>query len=164
MFLPYGTGALVVRRRSALPEAFATNAGYLRDMAFDEDEPNFIDRSFEMSREFRGLRVWLPLRLHGAAAFRDALDEKLDLAAHAHRELSKDARLEIVDEPQLTTLVFRPRNGDATALLDAVKSSGRAFLSSTVLGGKPAVRMCILSFRTGQKHVDEAISAIRAAL
>jgi len=91
-------------------------------------------------------------------------DEKLDLAAHAYRELSRDPRLEILDEPQLTTLVFRPRSGDATALLDAVKSSGRAFLSSTVLGSTPAVRMCILSFRTAQKHVDDAISAIRAAL
>jgi aromatic-L-amino-acid decarboxylase len=164
MFLPYGTGALVVRRGGALREAFAANAGYLRDMTFDDAEPNFIDRSFEMSREFRGLRVWLPLRLHGAAAFRDALDEKLDLAVHAYRELSKDARLEILDEPQLTTLVFRARNGDSTALLDAVKSSGRAFLSSTVLGGKPAVRMCILSFRTAPEHVDEAISAIRSSL
>jgi aromatic-L-amino-acid decarboxylase len=164
MFLPYGTGALIVRRGGALPEAFATNAGYLRDMAFDEAEPNFVDRSFEMSREFRGLRVWLPLRLHGAGAFRDALDEKLDLAAHGYRELSRDPRLQMLDEPQLTTIVFRPRNGDATALLDAVNSSGRVFLSSTVLGGTPAVRMCILSFRTGQKHVDDAISAIRAAL
>ena len=164
MFLPYGTGALVVRRGSALQEAFATNASYLRDMAFDEAEPNFIDRSFEMSREFRGLRVWLPLRLHGTAAFRAALDEKLDLSAYAHHELSRDPRLEILDEPQLTTLVFRPRNGDGTALLDRVKSSGRVFLSSTMLGGTPAVRMCILSFRTQQKHVDEAISAIRAAL
>jgi aromatic-L-amino-acid decarboxylase len=164
MFLPYGTGALIVRRGGALPEAFATNAGYLRDMAFDEAEPNFIDRSFEMSREFRGLRIWLPLRLHGARAFSEALDEKLDLAAHAYRELLRDPRLEVLDEPQLTTLVFRPRTGDATALLDAVKSSGRAFLSSTVLDGTPAVRMCILSFRTRQKHVDDAVSAIRAAL
>ena len=117
-----------------------------------------------MSRDFRGLRVWLPLRLHGVQAFRAALDEKLDLAAHAYRELSRDERLEILDEPQLSTLVFRPKRGDGAALLDAVNSSGRAFLSSTIIDGEVAVRMCILSFRTERRHVDEAISAIRAAL
>jgi aromatic-L-amino-acid decarboxylase len=117
-----------------------------------------------MSRDFRGLRVWLPLRLHGVALFRDALDEKLDLARHAYRELSRDERLEVLVEPELTTLAFRPRHGDATALLETVNSSGRAFLSSTVLGGSVAVRMCILSFRTERRHVDDAIAAIKAAL
>ena len=117
-----------------------------------------------MSRDFRGLRVWLPLRLHGLATFRDALDEKLDLAAYAYRELVREERLELLDEPQLTTLVFRPRYGDASALLDAVNSSGRTFLSSTVLDGNVAVRMCILCFRTERHHVDEALAAIRAAL
>jgi aromatic-L-amino-acid decarboxylase len=164
MFLPYGTGALVVKNGRELSRAFQTSAGYLRDMTGGETEPSFTDLSFEMSRDFRGLRVWLPLRLHGVFAFRDALDEKLDLAAHAYRELSRDARLEILDEPQLSTLVFRPRQGDGSVLLDAVNSSGRAFLSSTVLGGNVAVRMCILSFRTERRHVDDAISAIRAAI
>jgi len=164
LFLPYGTGALVVKRGATLARAFATNASYLRDVSADEAEPNFTDLSFEMSRDFRGLRVWLPLRLHGVGAFRDALDEKLDLTAHAYRELSRDERLEILAEPELSTLVFRPRNGDGAALLDAVNSSGRTFLSSTVLGGKVAVRMCILCFRTERCHVDDAIAAIRAAL
>jgi aromatic-L-amino-acid decarboxylase len=164
LFLPYGTGALVVKNGARLSNAFASRAGYLRDMHTDEAEPNFTDLSFEMSRDFRGLRVWLPLRLHGVTAFRDALDEKLDLAAHAHRELSRDERLEVLMEPELSTVVFRPRHTDATALLDRVNSSGRAFLSSTVLRDGPAVRMCILSFRTGRSHVDDAIGAIRAAL
>ena len=163
LFLPYGTGALVVRRGADLSRAFATEAGYLRDVR-DDDDASFAELSFEMSREFRGLRVWLPLELHGAGRFRDALDDKLDLAVHAYRELSRDERLELLDEPQLTTVVFRPRRGDSTALLDAVNASGRAFLSSTVLGGKVAIRMCILSFRTERRHVDDAIAAIRAAL
>ncbi|HVR18473.1 MAG TPA: pyridoxal-dependent decarboxylase [Polyangiaceae bacterium] len=164
MFLPYGTGALVVRRGTDLSRAFALSAGYLRDVRLEESEPSFVDLSFEMSREFRGLRLWLPLKLHGADRFRDALDEKLDLAAHAYRELSRDDRLELLDEPQLTTLVFRPRHGDANALLEAVNASGRAFLSSTVLDGKVTVRMCILGFRTERRHVDDAIAAIRASL
>jgi aromatic-L-amino-acid/L-tryptophan decarboxylase len=164
LFLPYGTGALVVRKGRELSRAFASSAGYLRDLGTEDSDPNFTDLSFEMSRDFRGLRVWLPLRLHGVALFRDALDEKLDLARHAYRELSRDERLEVLVEPELTTLAFRPRHGDATALLEAVNSSGRAFLSSTVLGGAVAVRMCILSFRTERRHVDEAIAAIKAAL
>lgn len=163
LFLPYGTGALVVRDRAHLVRAFARQAGYLRDLATEGPDPDAADLSFELSRELRGLRVWLPLRLHGVSAFREALDEKLDLAQHASRALAEDPRFELVSEPQLSTVAFRVRSGRSAELLESVNASGRALLSSTLLRGDVAIRLCILGFRTHLSHVDEAIAAIRAA-
>src|SRR5690606_27953516 len=83
LFLPYGTGCLLVRDGMALFRAHATRASYLQDFdAFDrsEEPPSPSDFGPELSRDFRGLRVWLPLQLHGAAAFRAAVAEKLELA------------------------------------------------------------------------------------
>jgi aromatic-L-amino-acid decarboxylase len=75
MFLPYGTGSLVVRDGAALRAAHYEGAAYLQDLIAEGDLPNFSEYSPELSRDVRGLRVWLPLKLHGVAAFREALDE-----------------------------------------------------------------------------------------
>ena len=107
LFLPYGTGALLVRDAEVLRRAHAAGADYLPHM---QEDPGFVDYceiSPELSRAFRGLRVWLPLKLHGLGAFRRNLDEKLDLALHATRELRTMPGIEIVAEPQLSIVAFR---------------------------------------------------------
>ena len=80
LFLPYGTGCLLVREREALRRAHAVEASYLPPMQDDEDFVDFCELGPELSRDARGLRVWLPLKMHGAGVFRAALDEKLTLA------------------------------------------------------------------------------------
>ena len=108
LFLPYGLGALLVRDGGALARAHRDTASYVQDVA-DEGSLGFADLSPELSRDFRGLRVWLPLMLHGVAAFREQLAEKLSLARWAHRELAADPRFEMLDEPQLSVVAFRLR-------------------------------------------------------
>src|SRR5207248_3095577 len=88
LFLPYGTGSLLVRDRDVLRRAHQLGTDYLQDVSGDDGIPTFADLSPDLSRDFRGLRAWLPLVLHGASAFRDALDEKLDLARYLHAELA----------------------------------------------------------------------------
>ena len=119
-----------------------------------------------MTREFRGLRLWLPLHLHGVGAFRAALDEKLDLAADAYRALSGDPRLEVPWEPDLSVVVFRLPGGDEEnrRLLERINATGRVFLSSTRIGGRHTLRLCVLSHRTHAEHVREAVEIIRAAV
>ena len=108
LFLPFGTGSLLVREREALKRAHQGEAAaYLPTMQDDPDCVDFCQISPELSRDFRGLRVWLPLKMHGIQPFRQALDEKLDLAAWATAELKKIPEVEIVAEPQLSIVAFR---------------------------------------------------------
>ncbi|MHA6804221.1 pyridoxal phosphate-dependent decarboxylase family protein [Salinifilum ghardaiensis] len=166
LFLPYGCGALLVREARALTAAHSEDDAedYLQDVG-DGGLPDYAARGTELTRETRGLRVWLPLQLHGVAAFRAALDEKLDLAARAHRALSEDDELEVPEAPELSTVVFRSRAGDAAtrALLERINGSRRVFCSSTVLDGRVTLRLCVLSFRSHREHVDEAVAIIREA-
>jgi aromatic-L-amino-acid decarboxylase len=164
MFLPYGTGVLLVRDAGRLAAAHSGEAHYLQDLDAETVLPDFASLGPELTREFRGLPLWLPLRLHGAAAFRAALDEKLDLARHAYQDLAADPALEVPWEPALSTLAFRLRDADDDAnlaFLDRVNRAGRVFLSSTRIGGRVMLRLCILSHRTHREHVDEALAVIR---
>jgi len=167
MFLPYGTGALVVREGQKLRDAHHVGtSAYLQDLAADAHIPNFAEYSAELSRDFRGLRVWFPLMLHGVSAFREALDEKLDLAEHLSEELREDPNLEVPWPPDLTVVAFRLRGGDDAAnrrLLEAINASQRVFLSSTVLHGRFTIRACILSHRTHRDRIDECIDIVRKA-
>ncbi len=174
LFLPYGTGCLLVREPAALRRAFAASADYLPPASADGERIDFADLGLELSREARGLRVWLPLSLHGACAFRAALDEKLDLAQLFAHELAQVPGVELAAESPLSVVVFRHRphgslGDDALdrhqrALLSRVHRGRRAFLSSTLVGGRVVLRACVLSFRTHERHVRACVDEVRRAI
>jgi aromatic-L-amino-acid decarboxylase len=166
MFLPYGTGSLIVRDGEALRQAHYEGAAYLQDLAPEGELPNFSEYSPELSRDNRGLRVWMPLKLHGVAAFREALDEKLDLAQVIHEALAQDPALEVPWAPQLTVIPFRLAGADDEAnqaFLQRINASKRVFLSSTVLQGRYTLRVCIVSHRTHRDRIDECIEIVSKA-
>lgn len=161
LFLPYGTGALLVRDGGHLAATFAEDAAYLQDLD-DTEQPDFNAISPELSREWRGLRVWLPLHLHGLAAFRAQLDEKLDLAAEAYEELRADERLEVIP-PELSIVAFRLAGGDDRTqleLLRRINRHGRVLLSSTRIRGRVWLRLAIVSHRTHEDRVREALALV----
>jgi len=166
LFLPYGLGALLVRDGAALVRAHRGSASYVQDVTA-EGSLGFADLSPELSRDFRGLRVWLPLMLHGLAAFREQLGEKLDLARWAYERLRDDPRFEMLDEPQLSVVAFRLRGTEEDVerlgpeLLRRVNARRRVFLSSTRIGGRYALRLCVLSFRTHADRVHDAVVALK---
>jgi aromatic-L-amino-acid decarboxylase len=163
LFLPYGTGCLLVRDPEALRRAHQLHADYLQDLQLPDGEVNFSDISPELSREFRGLRVWLPLKLYGAQAIRDNLREKLELAHWAALELQSTPGFELVDAPQLSVVPFRylPRSGDHNdfnrRLLEGINARQRVFLTSTRVHGNYVLRIAALSFRT---HAATMIAAL----
>jgi aromatic-L-amino-acid decarboxylase len=167
LFLPYGTGVLLVRDVAPLGAAHSGGGSYLQDLDGDQGLPDFGALGPELTREFRGLRVWLPLRLHGVAAFRDALDEKLTLARDAYRDLAADPRLDVPWAPDLSVVAFRLRDGGDDAnlrLLARINADGRIFTSSTRIAGRVTLRLCVLSHRTHRDHVGQALAIIHQAL
>ena len=166
MFLPYGTGCLLVRDGSLLRAAHETHANYLPGLSEDPGLPDFSSFSPELTRDFRGLRLWLPLHLHGVAAFSQALDEKLDLAVYVFEELEAISELHVPWEPELSLVAFRPRAGtdeDAHRLLERINASERVWLSSASFREKVHLRMCILSHRSHRDRIREGVEIIRVA-
>lgn len=166
LFLPFGMGALIVRCRETLRRTFSEEADYMQDLGEVNSLPDFDSLSPELTREFRGLRLWLPLHLHGVDAFRRQLDEKLDLAMKAYQVLVADDRLEVPWTPDLSVIVFRLAGGDDAAqlrFLERINQSQRILLSSTRIDGAVYLRIAILSFRTHTDRISEALEIISDA-
>jgi len=167
LFLPYGLGAVLVRDRAVLRRSFEYQAAYMQDARDDPDGDSPADLSPEMSKHFRGLRLWLPLKLHGIAPFRACLDEKLLLARYAWEQLKAMPGFELFHEPELSVVAFRfvPREGDANEfnrrLRERIQADGRVFLSSTLINGNVALRIAALAFRTHLDHVRTALSLLK---
>jgi aromatic-L-amino-acid/L-tryptophan decarboxylase len=169
LFLPYGTGAVLVRDGKQLHDAFSASAEYIRPLGESEVGPSPADLSPELTRHFRALRLWLPLQMAGVAAFRAAQSEKLALARYFHDRLSELPQFDAGPPPDLSVVAFRyvPGKGDADAateaLLNHLLQEGRVMLSGTRIDGQFHIRCAILSFRSHAEHVDEVIGALQRA-
>jgi aromatic-L-amino-acid decarboxylase len=140
-----------------------------------QDDPDLVDFNLvspELSRDWRGLRVWLPIAMHGIGPFRRNLEEKLELTRWATEELRKIPNIEILAEPQLSIVAFRLARPDLDEnglnalnrrFLAAINSRKRVYLTGTMLGSAFALRICVLSFRTHADRVREGMEDIRAA-
>lgn len=166
LFLPYGTGALLARDVGTLKRAHALSADYMPSMQQDPEFPDFNLLSPELSRDFRGLRVWLPLAMHGIGPFRRNLEEKLRLARLAADRLREIPGVEILAEPQLSIVAFGLPGGDERnrRLLERINARKRIFLTGTMLRGRFAIRICVLSFRTHRDRIEEGLEDIAAAV
>ena len=166
LFLPYGTGAALVREGQQLIDAFSASAEYIRPFSETEVGPSPADLSPELTRHFRALRLWLPLQIAGIAAFRAAQSEKLALARYFHARLSEIEGFDPGPEPQLSVAAFRflPSSGDVDdfneRLIRHIQQEGRVMLSGTRIDGSFYLRCAILCFRTHLEHVEDAIDAV----
>ena len=165
LFLPYGLGVVLVKDREDLKRSNRFDAPYMQDAFAVPEELSPAELSPELTKHFRGLRLWLPLKLHGVAPFRACLEEKLLLAKYFHAEVQK-LGFESSIEPELSVVTYRwlPRSGDANTfnkkLLEAVVADGRVFISSTMLNGNFTLRFACLAFRTHLKTVDTLLKVL----
>ncbi len=164
LFLPYGTGALLVRDGAALRAAHGASAPYLPRVPGDE----FYDPSQhgpDLSRGFPGLRVWLTVKLYGAAKLRAALAEKHALAVEAARRVARIPGVVIDAPPELSLFAFHlewpgasreEQNAATRDLMARVTRRGRVMLTGCEVDGRVLARVCVLSFRTRQAQIDTA--------
>ncbi len=168
LFLPYGTGALLVRDADALRAVHAATAGYLPAQQSEFYDPSQYGP--ELSRGFPGLRVWMALKLLGAARYRAAIAEKRALAVWAAERIAQIPGVVMDAWPQLSLFAFHlegprlatqdARNAATAALMERVTARGRVMLTGTTVDGRHLARVCVLSFRTRMAEMDACVSHI----
>ncbi len=169
LFLPYGIGLVLVKDPAPMLATHHYFGNYMQDAMRAPGEVSPADVSPELTKHFRALRMWLPLKLIGVAPFRAALEEKLLLARY-FRQQAAALGFEVGPEPDLSIVTFRwapagasleTANRQNQQIVEGVRKDGRVFLSSTMIDGRFTLRLVALSFRTHRKTIDLALRVLR---
>ena len=167
MFLPYGIGAVLVNDKEAVFHSNHYTANYMQDALESMNPVNPADVSPELTKHFRAMRMWLPLKIHGIKPFIACLNEKIALT-HYFRLKLEELGFEIGPKPDLTVSYFwypaKKENEFNKKLLSFIHNDGDVFFSSTILKEKFVIRMAILSFRTTKDTIDKALKMIEKGL
>ena len=173
MFMPYGTGALLVRDGARLRAAHEATADYLPDMPSPAEFYDPSQHGPDLSRGFPGLRMWMTMKIYGTDTFRAAIAEKRALALDAAARVSQLPHVVMDAPPELSLFPFhltwpgatRAQEDNATrALMDNVSKRGRVMISGAVAGGRYVGRVCVLSFRTHAAQIDALVEDLSDAI
>ncbi len=166
LFIPYGTGAVLVKNKESVFQSYRYTASYMQDskgIETDLDDP--ADVSPELTRHFRALRVWLPLKIHGIEPFVACLEEKLHLTNY-FRDRLRETGFKTGPPPDLSISYFWYPSGHIDEelfnkkLLERIRKDGRVFFSSTRIENRFVIRMAVLSFRTKLRTIDLAVEIL----
>jgi aromatic-L-amino-acid decarboxylase len=167
-------GCLLYRDARTAQTAFSQSGDYARPLCDDAIEGfAFFEESFELSRRFRSLKVWLSLRYHGFQAFRDSITLNIAQAGRLAEAIRKESRLELIALGDLSAVCFRYVSDGAMTLeeLNRMNASilkrtvdrGKIYLSNALLGGRFCLRACIVNHRTTHADVDAVVPEVLAS-
>lgn len=164
MFLPYGLGAVLIKNKQAALRSNHYMANYMQDAQEEDLSYSPANVSPELTKHFRGLRLWLPLQMHGIEPFVACLEEKLLLVKY-FREKLLQLGFKVGPTPDLSVSYFwwpfeNNCNDKNKELMDAIHKDGSVFLSSSMINNRFVIRIAILSFRTKLSTVDSALEMI----
>ncbi len=169
LFQPYEVGCVLMREPGLLERAFGLDGAYLRDTA--SDEVQFRNRGLQLTRSSRALKLWLSLRVFGLDAFRAAIARGIELAELAEAELRARDGWEVVTPAQLAIVCFRRTvvgldDAATDALNDrmvvATVAEGFTAPSTTLIDGRPVVRLCTINPRTTDDDIRATIDRLEA--
>jgi glutamate/tyrosine decarboxylase-like PLP-dependent enzyme len=161
---PIEAGCILVRDGAAHRAAFASSAAYLARAqgGVAARTELFSDLGPQLSRGFKALKVWMGLKAFGADKLGRLMRQNVAQAAFLADRVRDNPELQLMAPAPLNIVCFRyrgpaaPGAPEAEADLDALnrallvdlQESGLAVPSSTLLGGRFAIRVCITNHRT----------------
>lgn len=174
-YCPFEAGCVIVRRGRLMRETFSILPEYMRDVAREGREVNFCDYGPQLTRSFRALKVWMAVKTFGAGRLRAVIDQCLDLAQYGTRLFESSPRFRVLTRPQLGIFTFRyvPAKlpGSEAAAEDLLNrlneelarriiASRKLMLSSTRLGSRFVLRLCVLNHCTRKEDLREALRLV----
>ena len=164
LYAPFDCAALLYREPQLAKAVHAQQASYL-DVIHETDHEvwNPSDYAIHLTRRARGLPLWFSLAVHGAGAYREAIETVLDTARRSAARIGQSEHLELVREPDLSIVLFRRRGWAAAEYHDwSMRLLARqvGFVTPTTWEGRPAARLAFLHPGTTMEMVEEILASM----
>jgi aromatic-L-amino-acid decarboxylase len=174
LYLPVDVGCVIYREPEIARTAFAHEAEYTRIIGQEADEAfAFWDYGPELSRRFRALKVWMLLKGVGLDSLGEVVENNLACARHLESIVQASDDFEMAAPVELSIFCFRHvpaqiRSESPQAiddfnerLLIALQRDGSSYLSNATLGGRFALRGCVLNYRTTLRDMEILLDDLR---
>ena len=177
MFVPFSCGATLVRDGGrVLRDSFDMSPEYLsEDRGGADVEFDFFRYGQMGTRRFNSLKLWMAIKFMGARGYAQTVERQIELTNYLASQLDQMSGFKRVGEVETAVCCFRYlpdslSQSDGAAqdrvqqrLQQIIERSGEAWLTTTVLHGRRAMRVNINSFLTEQRHVDILLTALERA-
>lgn len=173
LFVPYEVGVSLVKNTQALHGAFSTLPEYLRD-GNNSGRHDATEYQFELSRNFKALRLWMTFKTYGTDLLRSAIESNIRTIHHLAQLVDSSSDFERMAPAPLSICCFRYRTGDRrlwndndylsslnSEILAEVERDGRVFVSGTIINGSRVLRACSVNHRTKTRHVEYLLGVLR---
>ena len=172
LYAPLEAGCTLVKNPQHLIDTYSAHPVYYNfDNIADEPTLNYYEYSFQNSRGFRALKVWMALQQVGRNGYVKMIQEDIELSQLLFEEAKKHPELEAASQNlsiatfRYVPLDYKQDDGENETylnelnekLLNQLQQGGEVFLSNAVIGDKYCLRACIVNFRTSEKDIHEVI-------
>jgi aromatic-L-amino-acid/L-tryptophan decarboxylase len=170
--MPFAAGVVLTRHSEALRQAFRVSTPYMPKTAKPTPLLDNFQVSTQWSRRMNSLKLWLTLRVHGRRAYEELIDRQLKLAASFANSIRHSEHFELAAPQVLPIVNLRvklPGSDESQirvaheAIANEVTHDGRRWISSTLVGGRSVIRMMVISYLTGHRHLEELMIALTGA-
>jgi glutamate/tyrosine decarboxylase-like PLP-dependent enzyme len=155
LFAPFDACALLYRDPAVARAAHLQEASYLDSLNVG-GAWNASDYAHHLTRRARGLPLWFSLATYGTDAYREAVEQVLEVTREAAAEIGRRPELELVMEPELSVILFR-RLGwepdDYEAWWRRLLEAQIGFVQPSWWNGEKVARLCFVNPTTTLEHV-----------
>ena len=168
--IPYEAGVVLVKDADAHRKAFALQPDYISNnergiAAGPELTSNF---GFELSRNFKALKVWMSLKEHGIEKFARIIRQNVTQTKYLTTLIEQSGELELTAPTAANIVCFRfnPQKNDLDLdklnkeILMRLQESGIAAPSYTRLNGNYCLRVANVNHRTIMNDFDVLVNEV----
>jgi glutamate/tyrosine decarboxylase-like PLP-dependent enzyme len=175
MFVPFACGAVLVRDGGrVLRDSFDITPEYLNeDRGGTDVEFDFFRYGQMGTRRFSSLKLWMALKFMGREGYAAVIERQIKLTDHLASRLAELTDFKRVGSVETAVCCFRflPENFESAdgieqdrlqqKLQQKIERGGQAWITTTVLNGRRALRVNINSFLTERRHIDDLVELLR---
>ena len=169
-YAPLDAGAILVKDDRRLTASFGMKPSYLTDELDRKNERyQYYVHSFEQSRRFRGLKVWMSFKRYGTNQIGEWVDNNVRQAKHLYSLVAEHPEFEAASDPPMSAICIRYRGADPdeaqskelhAEIARRIEGSGKFWFSTTELKGKTWFRINPVNFRTRAEHIDKLLALL----
>lgn len=165
LFSPFEAGCAILKDGNKLKNAFDLGAEYLKDTEMEEEyslQRNFRSYGFPLSRELRGLKIWMVIRSYGKQGLSHLITRNILVAEYLKNKILDHPDLTLMSDGKLSIICFKWNGSDEIneEIITKIQERKKFYLSRTTLKGKPTLRVCILNLHATPELIDEFIEEI----